>query len=88
MTPADRAVAEFRKRDARVAAFVHGSIGAVVGALIGFYLWSDLNLRLGLVDSWWGFAIFMGIAVLMFGGFAACLKERFWQDWRAPFWWL
>jgi hypothetical protein len=87
MTPGDRAAVEYKKRDARLAAFVHGSIGAVVGAALGFYWWSDLNIRLGLLDSWWGFAIFMAVVTLTFGALAACLKDRFWEDWRGPFWW-
>jgi hypothetical protein len=87
MTPGDRAVAEYKKRDARVAIFVHASIGAVVGALVGFYVWSWVNIRLGLHDTWWQFALFISAAALIFGVLAACFKERFWEDWRSPFWW-
>ena len=75
------------------AAMAHATWGAAVGAVIGFFVWIRWDSRFRVVlmndalDSWLGFAVVVGGATILSAAFAACLKDRFWENWRHPFWW-
>jgi hypothetical protein len=65
----------------------------MAGAIIGFFVWIRWDWRFRVffannaLDSWLGLALVAGGAAAVCAAFAACLKERFWDNWRCPFWW-
>lgn len=72
---------------------LHAGTGAAFGALVGLFAWIRWDWRQRMffgsyaLDSWAGFALVVGGSALLFALLAACLKERFWEDWRSPFRW-
>lgn len=87
------ALAAHHKKERRYVLIAHATWGALLGALMGFYLWSRWGWRArflfdsSALDSWPAFTVFVGGFAMACAVGAACLKERFWQDWRHPFWW-
>lgn len=80
--------ADVAKRAAVYVTVLHGATGMAIGVLVGFVIWSRLVRPYSYaLDSWAGFVIVVGGFTLAFTVLAACLKERFWTDWRSPFRW-
>lgn len=77
--------AETARRAAFYVALLHGATGLSIGVLLGFWAWSRWRRLIEALDSWIGFALVVGGIALAFTVLAACLKERFWEDWRSPF---
>ena len=81
------------KKAAVYVAALHGATGSLIGLLVGLWVWLRWDLRLrwlahsDVLDNWLSFAVIVGGFTVIFTVLAACLKERFWEDWRCPFWW-
>jgi hypothetical protein len=93
MTPDAPDTGDVARKAAPLVMLLHGITGVVLGVLFGWWLWTRLQLRSlawygdnGL-DSWGAFALVVLGPALLFGVLGACLKERFWESWRWPFWW-
>ncbi len=86
--------AEIAKKARPYIALLHGATGFVIGFGLGLWVWMRWNRNIRIfgdsdaLNTSVGFIIVVGGITLLVTLLAACLKERFWEDWRHPFWWL
>jgi len=84
--PRSGADAEIERKARPFFIALHGATGFVFGLLAGLWIWARTSRTFH--DSDLAFLLIVGGVTLLFTVLAASLRERFWESWKSPFWWL
>ena len=83
LTPNDKAVEEYKRRERHHDIIIFGLIGAVIGAIFGFYLWMTWGVRFRIfrhydvMNSWLSLILIVSFTSITFGALATLLRYRF-----------
>lgn len=94
LTPGDEAAEAYKQRERRHDVVIFGGMGAILGAIMGVWIWMKWDLRLrtawlsDALDSWLGLVLVVALVSTAVGLLSAWLRHRF--DPRVFFytWWL